>query len=127
MPPYFDRHGLLHLTRTVEFEPAVDPTFSVDNCLRQAETCFELGIPAIVSVHSINFHSTVQDFRSRTLKGLDEFFTALESRHPDLLYLHDEDLRELINKGSYQAPRGNVPVNVVRKSFIKSTVVQREA
>ena len=101
VPPHFDRHEILHLYRTVELEPATDPAFSVEACLRQAESCFERGIPAIVSVHSINFHSTVRDFRSTALQVLDEFFTALESKHGDLLYLHDEDLLELVNKGSY--------------------------
>ena len=59
-PPHFDRYNVLHLSRTVEFEPATDPAFSVEACLRQAEICFERGIPAIVSLHSINFHSTVR-------------------------------------------------------------------
>ena len=106
IPPHFDRYDILHLSRTVEFEPATDAAFSVETCLRQAETCFARGIPAIVSVHSINFHSTVKDFRSRTLVALDEFLAALESKHADLLYLHDEDLRELVNQGSYQAAGG---------------------
>ena len=67
LPPYFGNHDLLHLTRAVEFEPATDSAFSLELCLSQAERCFELGIPATVSVHSINFHSTVKNFRSRTL------------------------------------------------------------
>ena len=106
VPPHFDRHDILHLYRTVEFEPAVDPDFSVETCVRQAEACFERGIPAIVSMHSINFHSTAQDFRSRTLQSLDEFLTALELRHADLLYLHDEDILGLVNKGSYTTSHG---------------------
>jgi hypothetical protein len=127
VPPYFDRSDVLHLCRTVEFEPAVDPEFSVGACLRQAENCFAAGIPAIVSVHSINFHSTVRDFRSRTLKFLDEFLAALQSKHPDLLYLHDEDLNELVSKGSYKTPYGNAQVNVTRKNFIKAGVGRRTA
>ncbi len=120
LPPHFVRYGLLHLSRTVEFEPAVDAGFSVEGCLRQAENCFELGIPAIVSVHAINFHSTVRDFRTRSVQVLDEFLTALESKHSDLLYLHDEDVHELVTKGSYYAPQGDVRVNVTRKNFIKA-------
>jgi hypothetical protein len=126
MPPHFDRYGILHLSRTVEFEPGTDPAFSVTAGVRQAETCFERGLPAIVSVHSINFHSTVRDFSSRTLPLLDEFLTALESKHPDLLYLHDEDLLELVNKGSYETPDGSVAVNVIRKNFTKSRVALHE-
>jgi hypothetical protein len=124
VPPHFDRHDILHLSRTVEFEPATDPAFSVEACLQQAETCFAQGLPAIVSVHSINFHSTVKDFRSPTLVALDEFLTALESKHADLLYLHDEDLRELVNQGSYQTAQGSVKVNVIRKKFRRAKVAR---
>jgi hypothetical protein len=121
-PPHFDRYKILHLSRTVEFEPATDPAFSVEACLRQAETCFARGIPAIVSVHSINFHSTVLDFRSRTLQLLDEFLTALESKHTDLLYLHDEDLYELVSTGSFKTPHGRAQVKVIGKNFMKASV-----
>jgi hypothetical protein len=121
-PPHFDRHGLLQLYRTVEFEPAVDPDFSLDACLRSAEACFERKIPAIVSVHSINFHSSVQDFRSRTLELLDQFLAALESAHPDVLYLQGEEIYELVNKGSRETAQGTVSVNVTRKSFTRSRV-----
>jgi hypothetical protein len=110
----------------VEFEPATDPAFSVEACLQQAETCFAQGLPAIVSVHSINFHSTVKDFRSPTLVALDEFLTALESKHADLLYLHDEDLRELVNQGSYQTAQGSVKVNVIRKKFRRAKVARMD-
>ena len=124
-PPHFDRHELLHLYRNVELEPATDADYSVEASLQQAESCFELGIPAIVSMHSINFHSTVRDFRSASLQGLDEFFTALESTHGDLLYLHDEDLYELVNGGSYTTTQGSVAVNVTRKDFTKAQVARQ--
>lgn len=126
VPPHFDRHDILHLSRTVEFEPATDAVFSVEACLRQADDCFARGIPAIVSVHSINFHSTVKDFRSPTLAALDEFLTALESRYADLLYLHDEDLRELVKQGSYQTVEGRAKVNVIQKKFRKANVARTD-
>jgi hypothetical protein len=123
-PPHFDRHGILHLSRTVEFEPATTTDFSVEAALRQAEACFERGIPAIVSVHSINFHSTVQDFRSPTLQFLDEFFTALESRHSNLLYLHDDELYEVVSKGLSTASPNAPPVTVIRKNFTKAQLAR---
>ncbi|HEY3974990.1 MAG TPA: hypothetical protein VGM18_18430 [Candidatus Sulfotelmatobacter sp.] len=127
MPPHFDRHAVLHLSRTVEFEPAVNAEFSIDTCLQQAENCFVRGIPAIVSVHSINFHSTVRDFRSRTLQCIDDFLTALESKHADLLYVHDEDVHELILSGSYPAEQGRVQVKVIRKRFTKASIAREQA
>lgn len=126
VPPHFDSYGILHLYRTVILEPAVDPAFSMDACWRQAERCFELGIPAIVSVHSINFHSTVRDFRSTALRSLDEFLTGLESKHADLMYLHDENLYELVNKGSYTTRQGTAQMNVIRKSFRKAELPRQQ-
>jgi len=118
LPPYVGRYGMLQLTRTIDFEPGADSAFSLESSLRQAERCFERGIPAIVSVHSINFHSTVRDFRSRTLEMLDQFLDGLESKHSDLIYLHDEDLRELIQTGVYRSATGNVPVRVTQQRFM---------
>jgi hypothetical protein len=97
----------------------------VEACLRQAESCFERGVPAIVSVHSINFHSTVRDFRSRTLQCLDQFLTALESKHADLLYLHDEDLDGLVRTGFYRKSQGSTQVKVIRKNFTKAKVARQ--
>jgi len=125
VPPYFDRHGILHLTRTVEFEPAIKTSFSVEECLGAAEKCFANGVPAIVSVHAINFHSAVRDFRSPTLRFLEEFLTTLETRHSDLLYLHDEDVHELVSRGSYQGASGDVRINVTRKNFTRSALARK--
>ena len=125
VPPHTDRYGILQLTRTVEFEPGINDTFSVETALQQAEACFQRGLPAIVSMHSINFHSSVRDFRVRTLDALDEFLTALESKHDDLLYLHDEAIHELVNHGAYGASGGTIRMNVIRKSFNKSRVLKQ--
>jgi len=95
--------------------------------VRQAENCFARGLPAIVSVHSINFHSTVQNFRDITLQCLDQFFGALEAKHGDLLYLHDENLLELVNKGFYATQNGATQVNVTRKDFRKGKVDRQDA
>jgi hypothetical protein len=124
LPPHFDPDEMLQLYRNVELEPATDTKFSVEASLRQAENCFANGIPAIVSVHSINFHSTVKDFRSSTLQNLDQFFAVLEHKHADLLYLHDANLFELANKGFYSTPNGIVQVNVTSKDFTKGKVVR---
>jgi len=126
VPPHFGRYNMLHLTRTVEFEPATDAAFSVEKCLRQAERCFDVGIPVIVSVHSINFHSTVEDFRSRTIRLLDEFLFAIESKHTNVLYVHDEDVLELASKGRCSAPHENLIVNVTRKNFAWASIPEWE-
>jgi len=122
LPPHFDKQGILHLYRSMDFEPAADQKLSVDACLRTAENCFARGLPAIVSAHSINFHSTLKDFRSRTLSLLDEFLTALESKYLDLLYVRDEDLYDLVDKGSFQSMQSTVRVPVTKRTFPVSAV-----
>ena len=112
LAPHVDQRGILHTYRSVEIEPALDPErYTVRQCMEQAARCFERGIPAIVSMHSINFHSTLRDFRSITLKVLDEFLGALERRYPDLRYFHDVDLYELVaGAGAHQRGHSALPV-----------------
>lgn len=125
-PPHFDRE-LLHSYRNVEFEPATDPNFSVDSCLLRAEQCFSKNIPAIVSLHSINFHSSVRDFRTPTLTSLHQFFSALEAAHPDLLYIHDRDLFELVQHGFFESAQGKTNLNVTRKTLTRARTRAPEA
>lgn len=115
MPPHFDQYGLLHLYRSVDFEPTVKGDFSLAACLHAAEDSFSRGLPAIVSVHSINFHSTIRDFCSRTIRLLDEFLLTLEKRHPDLLYVRDEDLCDLIDSGKVQSTESTGRVQVTNR------------
>jgi hypothetical protein len=125
IPPHLDGNEVLQLSRTIEFEPATDEDFALDSCLQQAEACFADGIPAVVSIHSINFHSTVKDFRSRTLRLLDEFLTSIESRHKKLLYVHDAQLWELVHNGVYRAPCGDVRVTVTTKKFTRAQIARQ--
>jgi hypothetical protein len=124
VPPHFDSNEILHLFRNVEFEPAVDANFSLEACLRAVENSLQRGIPAVISVHSINFHSTVKDFRTRTLKLLDEFLTRLESKHTDLVYVHDAEVCELVRHGVCHTPQGDLCVNVIKKRFTMAQVTR---
>ena len=125
-PPYLDGNEVLQLFRTIEFEPAVQKTFSIEACLRAAESCFSEGIPAIVSVHSINFHSSLRDFRTQTLEQLDAFLGALETKYSELLYLHDAELHELVQNGSCVTRNGAVQVEVLKKRFRKAEPVGKK-
>jgi len=120
MPPHFDRNDLLQVSRTVEFEPATRPDFSVSNAIAAAARCLDRGLPAVLSIHSINFHSTVRDFRSATVAALDEFLLALRARYPNLLYLDDGDLHQLVQRGSFETSSGRTVVNVMRSRFSRS-------
>jgi hypothetical protein len=107
--PHLDENGMLSTFRTVEMEPATEPCDS-ERLVTQVDQCFADGLPAVISIHAINFHSTIQDFCTPTLALLDEFLAVLEKKWPDLLYVHDADLFSIANEGAYTAENGKVRV-----------------
>jgi hypothetical protein len=111
LPPHMDEWEMLNLHRTIDIEP-FERGLPLEKYVQLAERCFERGIPAIVSMHSINFHSSLKDFRGPALSALDEFLSALEAKHPDLLYAHDMNLYDLVTRGKFKGPRGPVSVEV---------------
>ena len=60
------------------------------------------------ALHQLSLHP--QDFRTPSLAALDSLLSGLESRYPELLYVHDEDLYGIVTQGAFQ--RGKVRVNV---------------
>ncbi len=96
--PHVDEFGLLNLYRTIDFEPS-QKELEIEKYLQIAGSCFARGWPVIISSHSINFHSSLKDFRTATLVALDSLLTALEDRFPKLLYVHDEDLYAIVTEG----------------------------
>jgi len=124
-PPHLDDFGILHIYRSMDFEPALGEELALVACVRKAGEYFAKDLPFIVSLHSINFHSSVKDFRSRTLTVLDEFLSALETKYPDLLYLHDGDLCDLVQSGAYAAESRSAQVAVSKRRFTRNRVVQR--
>ena len=119
--PHFDQHGLLHTYRSVDFEPALNPALRWENCVREAAAWLEHGMPLIVSIHSINFHSTLAPFRERTLPMLRELMGGLKKRYPDFLYVNTRQLLEIVETGSYRSLNGRVEVMVTgRRKGVKS-------
>lgn len=93
--PNVDEFGMLHLYRNIDFEPS-QHEFDVEKYLEIAALCFSQGIPLIISIHSINFHSTLKDFRTGSIAALDRLLGALRSKYPDLLYVTDEDVYQMV-------------------------------
>ena len=115
-PPHMDQFGILHVYRTIDFEPS-HRELELSKHMEIARTCFARGLPLIISVHSINFHSTLKDFRSPTIAALDKLLTALESQYPELLYVQDEDLYEIVTNGAFRGRVAKVPVTVRRQEW----------
>lgn len=97
--PYIDEFGLLHVFRAIDLEPALKE-IQTKKYLEIACACVARGIPIVISVHAINFHSSLKDFRSTTLNALDSLLTALESKFPDLLYVNHEELYKAATDGT---------------------------
>ena len=62
IPPHFDRTIFCILPGRLNLSPRSIRRFRSRHVCVRPKRCFERGIPAIVSMHSINFHSTVRDF-----------------------------------------------------------------
>jgi hypothetical protein len=87
------------LFRNVPFEPGLDPNLHTEAyALKKAHQAIQAGRPVIVCMHSINFHSTLKNHRENTLSRLDRFLTALEENYPDLLYLNDHDILQIVRR-----------------------------
>jgi hypothetical protein len=114
--PYIDGTGILHLHRTIDLEPS-QQELDVDKYLQIAGNSFARGLPFIISTHSINFHSTLKDFRTSTLSTVDSLLTALESKYPDLLYVHDQDLYNVVTQGAFQSRDARVTVSARRQDL----------
>lgn len=109
LAPNLDEFGILNLHRTIDFEPG-QKDLPVEKYMQLAEGCFSRGVPAIISIHSINFHSSLKDFRTATLFALDEFLTMLEKRFPNLLYVHGMDVYDIVTRGKFRSLSGLVSV-----------------
>jgi hypothetical protein len=115
--PHWDECGLLHTYRALDFEPALNPQMRGEDFVENAGPWLTRGLPLVLSLHSINFHSTLAPNRQRTLPMLRDFFAALRKKYPDLLFVNSRQLLEIMETGSYQSSGGRVSVIVtgVRK------------
>jgi hypothetical protein len=120
--PHLDEFGLLHLYRAIDFEPS-NRELDIEKYLEIAAACLSRGLPIIISTHSINFHSTLKDFRSGSLAALDKLLSALEARYPELLYVNDEDLYRIVTEGAYQS-HAEVKVTVNRHEWTSQAARQ---
>ncbi len=112
--PYVDAAGMLQLHRTIDLEPS-HRELDIEKYVQICGDYISRGLPVIISVHSINFHSTLKDYRSTTLAALDMLLSALESKYPDLLYVHDQDLYGIVTEGVFSSRDERVKVSAKRE------------
>ena len=97
--PKLDPNGILHLYRVLDIEPN-RKDIEVERYLHLADACFTRGLPLVISIHSINFHSSLKDFRTASLAALDTLLAELESKYRNLLYVNDDDLYSIVTGNS---------------------------
>jgi hypothetical protein len=112
--PHFDEFEILQIYRTMDFEPS-QRELPVEKYLQLAEGAFQRGLPLVISIHSINFHSSLRNFRDVTIPSLDQLLSALETRYTDLLYVSDLEMHRVITKGRFDAGYGPVSVSVTKQ------------
>lgn len=117
--PHLDGRGILHTFRTIDFEPS-QREVEISKYLEIARMCFAKGLPFIISIHAINFHSTLKDFCRPALAALDQLLTALEADHPGMLYVNDEELHEIAVSGSLRSRGEKVEVVSAKHSVAAS-------
>jgi molybdate-binding protein len=80
--------GITYSTRNANLEQALITNSSlVDLALRDVGLSFKYGVPAVVSIHRLNFsgYRSIQN-RDMTLSVLREFLDRLLSAHPDVRF-----------------------------------------
>lgn len=113
--PHVDNMGILHLYRTIDLEPS-QRELDIQKYIEIAGNCFSRGLPVIISTHSINYHSSIKDFRTSTLAALDSLLTAVESKYPELLYVTDRDLYGIVTEGVFDGRNERIAVSATRQS-----------
>lgn len=109
--PHFDERGLLHTYRSADFEPALHAELRCGDLLAKARNWFAAGLPFVISVHSINFHSTLAPFRQRTLPLLREFLEVLKTNFSDLLFVSTPQLLQIVETGEYESVGERIQVS----------------
>lgn len=111
LAPHFDEFEILQIYRTIDFEPS-QRDLPIEKYVQLAAARFERGLPVVISTHSINFHSSLRNFRDITFLKLNELLSALETKYPDLLYVNDLELYRIVTQGKFDAGYGSVSIQV---------------
>jgi len=94
-----NKHGQVFLIRNCSFEPSLSPHLnSTDRCLKQIDSAFRWGKPAIIASHRLNYIGSIDaSNRERNLKQLSELLHAIIKKWPDIKFLTTPELGDIIN------------------------------
>ena len=95
-------YGQRYITRNCFFEPSgmklSSNTDWVNNCLKEVETAFRWGKPAIISTHRVNYTGFLSpQNRANGLKQLHNLLNKIIKRWPSVEFLTSVELGHLID------------------------------
>ena len=117
--------GMVYLIRNYDFEPWLFPQ-NLDVYLDEIDVYVQRGEPVVISSHSVNYISSIKDFRSVSLPILDDLLSALVSKYNHLYFLNSAQLGQAISEGFFITSDGQTVELKQRKSFyhdLKSTLI----
>ena len=87
-------YGQFYSVRNIKFEPFEDPQLDwVASALKEIESAFFWGTPAIVSTHRVNYVSGMDmENRDRNLKLLDTLIKRVLAIWPDVEFVSSDEL-----------------------------------
>ena len=93
--------GQRYLTRNATFEPSLfrlKIDTPVRHCLREISAAFQMGKPAIITTHRLNYSGTVDVAnRDRTLFLLKQLLAAVVRKWPDIEFRSSDQLLRIID------------------------------
>lgn len=91
--------GQRYLTRNAFFEPNQPGTDWVSSCLRDIESAFSWGKPAVISTHRTNFIGSLDaNNRDNSLKLLEILLKKIIAKWPEAEFASSVELGDLINE-----------------------------
>lgn len=97
-----NRWGQTYSVRNVVFEPALDESLDwVEMAFKQVEDAFQRKVPAVVSMHRVNFvGGRALSNRERTLRMLESLLVKVQKKFSDVEFASSDELLSIVNKDS---------------------------
>ena len=96
------KNGLFYSLRNCYFEPAINDLSIEENismCLKQIDIAFKMKKPAIISVHRVNFVSSIDNEKyEKCIKGFDLLLQKIVEKYNDVLFMNTVDMCKYVLK-----------------------------
>ncbi|RJO60138.1 hypothetical protein C4544_06140 [candidate division WS5 bacterium] len=125
--------GMIYLIRNVSFEARRED--ACEDAFTEVDFLFRTQQPVILETHSINYLTSIKNFREESLKKLDQLLYLIEKKYPEIVYLSSQQFGDILGKGYCHLTNGQrLEVKTYRTSlpylgkfhfYKKKTALQR--